>query len=205
MPDLVAALRGLLPPAAGVGRADTRADHPLMPGETLPGATPGRLREFAAGRAAFRAALSDAGLPAMALPMAPDRSPVWPPGLALSISHDGACALAAVLPGARGLGIDLEPDMPLPPDLAALVLTASEQARGSVARVAFAAKEAAYKALFPTTRRVIGFDAMEIDIDGPNLCARLAADCPPFAAGHALRGGLAQAEGRILAAFVLPG
>lgn len=201
MPDLRAALRGLLPPGAGVGQADARADHALWPGEGLPGATPARLREFASGRAAFRMACADAGLPGVALPMAADRSPVWPPGIALSITHDGADALAAVLAGARGVGIDLEPDAPLPADVATEVLTPADMAE---ARLVFSAKEAAYKALFPVMRQVVGFDAMAIAADGGILTARLLLPCGPFPAGFRLTGRMARTNGRILTAFVLP-
>jgi 4'-phosphopantetheinyl transferase EntD len=200
MPDLLAALRRALPPGAGVGQADARADHPLWPGEGVAGATPARLREFAAGRAAFRVACADAGLPGVALPMAADRSPVWPPGLALSITHDGADALAAVLTGARGVGIDLEPDTPLPADVAEVALTPADTAES---RLVFSAKEAAYKALFPVMRQVIGFDAMAIAVQGPALTARLLHACGPFPAGFTLTGGYARSEGRIVTAFVL--
>lgn len=200
MPDLLATLRRLLPPGAGVAWADTRAEHPLWPGEGVAGATPARLREFAAGRRAFRAALADAGLPAMALPMAADRSPVWPPGIALSITHDGAECLAAVLAGARGLGIDLEPDAPLPPEVVAEVLTPADAVE---ARLAFSAKEAAYKALFPVMRQVIGFDAMAIGVAGDALTARLLHPCGPFPAGFVLHGRHARAGGRIVTGFVL--
>lgn len=200
MPDLLAALRRVLPPGAGVGQADARADHPLWPGEGVAGATPARLREFAAGRAAFRAACADAGLAPVALPMAADRSPVWPPGMALSITHDGAIALAAVLAGVRGLGIDLEPDTSLPPDVAAEVLTAADTAEG---RLVFSAKEAAYKALFPAIRQVIGFDAMAIAAQGDALTARLLHPCGPFPAGFTLPGRALRADGRIVTGFVL--
>ncbi|MFN4156890.1 MAG: 4'-phosphopantetheinyl transferase [Gemmobacter sp.] len=202
MPDLCAALRGLLPPGAGVAQTDPCADHPLWPGEHLPGATPARLREFAAGRAAFRAALADAGLPPMALPITADRSPAWPSGLALSITHTAGTCLAAVLPGARGLGIDLEPDEDLPSDLIPLILTAQEPADPRTARLIFSAKEAAYKAIYPLTRRVIGFDAMRV-IPGDTLIATLLATCPPFSAGHVLTGRSHQGGGSILTAFAV--
>src|SRR5690606_967724 len=41
-------------------------------------AVPRRQREFAAGRTAARAAMSQLGWPPSAVPSAPDRSPIWP-------------------------------------------------------------------------------------------------------------------------------
>lgn len=204
LPELAAALRALLPGRAGVAQTDARLPHAPWAGEALRGATPARLREFAAGRAAFRAALAEAGLPPCALPMAPDRSPVWPPGLAASISHDAGACLAAVLPGAAGLGIDIEPDGDLPTDLRDSILTDAEShATPREARLIFSAKEAAYKAIYPQIRRVIGFDAMRIVQDGNRLTATLALACPPFAAGHTFHGHVAWAEGRIVTVFIL--
>lgn len=203
--EATAALRALLPSGAGVGAVEVGTAPPPWPGEALPGAAPRRLAEFAAGRAAARAALADAGLPAVAIPLGPDRSPAFPPGLAGSIAHTARLALAAVLPGAPGLGIDAEPDTPLPPDLAAEVLTPAEAAlHGDDALALFVAKEAAFKAQFARSAALFGFEVLEVALEGPRFAARFTRPVPPFARGAALHGRLARAAGHVMAAVVLP-
>src|SRR4051812_2128234 len=49
-----------------------------------------RKREFALGRMCAHRALSALGVPACGLPMAADRSPVWPSGIVGSITHSGS-------------------------------------------------------------------------------------------------------------------
>ena len=82
----IAAMQGeLLPPEAQA------IDH----------AVPKRRREFTAGRTAARRACARLGVWAGALPVAADRTPVWPEGVVGSISHsDLSCA---VLAGRRGI------------------------------------------------------------------------------------------------------
>lgn len=162
---VAAALRGLLP-RAGVGLADPRTDHPLWPGEVIE-AVPARRREFAAGRAAARMAMAAAGLAPVAIPQNPDRSPAFPAGIAASIAHTATLALAAVHPGLRALGIDLEPDAPLDPALQADVLRDDDPDLPPLAR--FVLREAAYKAQYPLTRRLFGFHDLRLRTDGDRL------------------------------------
>ncbi|MFT4263930.1 MAG: 4'-phosphopantetheinyl transferase superfamily protein, partial [Nocardioides sp.] len=67
----------------------------------------------------------------------------------------------------RALGLDLEPDLPLPPDAAAVALTDRE--RGGVdpadGRLVFAAKECVHKAIHPLTGIWLEFDEVEIALD----------------------------------------
>jgi len=162
----------------GFGAAQIGGDHAFWPGEApfVARATPARQAEFAAGRAAARQALRAVGLVPFAIPMRADRAPVWPAGIVGSITHhDGQClAVATRRRIAAGLGLDLEPLDPLAPDLAFEITTAAERTwlsgqpedlRGVLARVVFSAKEASYKALYPQTGEVVGFDAMEIRPD----------------------------------------
>jgi 4'-phosphopantetheinyl transferase EntD len=209
---LALALRAILPAGAGVGaaRAGDPALPPPWPGEDAgEGAVPARRAEFAAGRAAARAALAAAGLPPAAIPRRPDRAPAFPPGLAGSVTHAGGVALAAVLPGAGGLGIDLEPAGPLPPGVATLILSPAESLAlppGPLAPLAaFAAKEALYKAQYALSGQLFGFDGADLRL-APDLTAFTArltlpvAGIPPDAV---LSGRLAQAGGFMLAALVL--
>jgi 4'-phosphopantetheinyl transferase EntD len=135
-----------------------------------------RHREFAAGRRAARAAMVELGQRGVAIPMGPDRAPVWPEGLVGSISHTDTHCLAAVARSGnvRSLGLDLETDLPLQQDLWPEICTSDEMAwlatqptptRGHLARLIFSAKEAVYKAQYPLTGQLLEFDAFEIIFD----------------------------------------
>jgi 4'-phosphopantetheinyl transferase EntD len=127
-----------------------------------------RRREFAAGRACARQALAALGAPPQALPVGPARAPIWPAGFIGSISHcDGVCcAVAARTAAMAGLGLDVEDAGPLPEGSARIVLRAEEaRAQESLAatpgldwaKLAFSAKEAAYKACQPLLGGRLGF------------------------------------------------
>lgn len=134
-----------------------------------------RRAEFTAGRTAARLAMQRLGLPLQAIPAAPDRSPVWPAGLTGSISHTGGlCAAVLSQDATHPLGLDIEDPAALDPDLWPLVLTPKElttldllppDQRGSTAKRIFGIKEAAYKAQFPLTGAVIGFQALEVGLE----------------------------------------
>jgi 4'-phosphopantetheinyl transferase EntD len=213
MPDLqalVAAARALLPPGTAVAAADPRILHPLRPGETLPGAVPRRLAEFSAGRAAARLALERLGLPGHAVPQGPDRAPIWPAGLTGTITHSATACLAAARRGPGGLGLDLEPDEDLPADLWDEVLSTEERRwaetqnqPGRAARLVFSAKEAAFKAQYPLTRQVFGFDMLAVAIAGGGFTARIRHGLGHFAAGDVVSGHHTCAEGHILTACAL--
>ncbi|MGQ0565319.1 MAG: 4'-phosphopantetheinyl transferase family protein [Gemmobacter sp.] len=204
MPDLAAlaaALRGLLPVGAAVVATDPRAAHALLPGEAI-AAVPRRLREYAAGRTALRGAMAMLGLAQVAIPMNPDRSPALPQGLAASITHTDSVCLAAAMTGPLGLGIDLEPDRPLPPEAMADILTPAEHGTPEPL-VVFAAKEALYKAQYPVSRALFGFDAVAITLGPGAFIATFLHDVPGFPAGTRLPGRWCRVQGHILAALVL--
>ncbi len=203
----------------GVGCARAGAAHDLWPEErqAMARATPDRRAEFAGGRAAARAALRGIGLLPFAIPMAADRAPVWPRGVAGSITHhDGAClAIAARDQRLGGLGLDLEARADLPGDLWPEILTGAEGdwlaaqapgSRGGLVRMIFSAKEATYKALYPVSGRVVGFDAMTIrpDPEAGRFTARLSIGFGPYGAGTVLRGHILQAGPHVLSALAVP-
>lgn len=154
-------LRALLPEGIGMALLPLAAPPPpLWPGEAeaVARAVPARQREFAAGRAAARAALRDAALPEAPLPKGPARAPLWPQGICGSISHTGriAGALAARCAEVPALGLDLEDSVPLDPQIADLVRAPGDDDGGVLppplaAKLIFSAKEAAFKAQFPLT------------------------------------------------------
>lgn len=99
-------------------------------------------------------------------------APVWPAGIAGSLTHHSGVAAAVVGrdssgQGYSGLGIDICPRLE-GDRLRAVVrkcLTAAERERWAgeeAATVAFAAKESIYKAAYPRAQRFIGFDEAEI-------------------------------------------
>ena len=203
----------------GVGHAGADVAHGLWPEEAaaMARATAHRRSEFAAGRAAARAALRGIGLVPFAIPMAVDRAPVWPRGVVGSITHhDGQClAIAARNQRLAGLGLDLETRADLPGDLWAEILSDAEMGwlglrdvgdRGLLARIIFSAKEATYKALYPITGQVVGFDAMTIraDTDTGRFTARLAMRFGNYDRGTVLRGHILQSRTHVVTALALP-
>lgn len=129
-----------------------------------------RRREFVAGRTVARAALSKLGLHGIPLPVDPHGAPLWPNGVTGSIAHAGEMAIAVVSAhhDALALGVDLEPDIPLPDDAAEWVITPSERpllahaAPASANRWLFCAKECVHKALNPLNGAWLEFHEINI-------------------------------------------
>lgn len=212
MTQIRAALEGLLGAAVCVSHAEVTDDAGLTPEEerAITRAIPKRRAEFAAGRRAAREALSRLGHAPCPIAAGADRGPVWPAGVAGSITHDAGLALAAVARAehVRGLGIDLAPAEEFPEGLRRAVLfsEAERALDGLAARAAFSAKEALYKALAPEAGFVFGFEAAEvgIDLDAGRFEARLTRGIGAFAEGARFGGGLALCEGRLVAGLVVP-
>ena len=215
MPEAATAtLLPWLPPGTGVGSADPRASYPLLPGEDLPRATPARKVEFAAGRHAARMALRAIGLPAVAIPHGADRAPIWPDGVIGSITHTTTACLAVALRigPVRGIGIDLEPAAPLDQGLWGTILLPQEQDallhlpqpdRGLAALRIFCAKEAVFKAQYPLTRALVGFEVVQVRVSGDHFSGTFQTAIPPLAKGDSVQGHFVQTDGHILALALL--
>lgn len=185
--DIRAALREMLGPGVGLGITDPRdPEQGLFPQEvsTIARAVPKRRREFAAGRRAARAAMAELGLPPEPILRGKQREPLWPEGIAGSIAHCDTLCIAAVSRAHRSLGLDIEPATPLAADLEDVVCTPAERAwldtqpaatRGLHAKQIFSAKEAVYKAQYPLTGRMIGFEEVDITFAGAEFSASTAA------------------------------
>jgi 4'-phosphopantetheinyl transferase EntD len=215
MPDgfggLVASIRAAVPRGIAVAVENPAAGtFGLLPGEALDRAVPKRLAEFAAGRRAARAAMAMLGLPALAIPHGPDRAPEWPKGVQGSISHtEGLClAMAGQSGDWLGLGLDLEPDIGLDPALWQDILRSEERAaiqtlpdtmQGQAALAVFVAKEAVYKAQYPTSRTVFDFQVLKVDLDRDHFVARFTIDVPGFAQGTTVPGQFCRGGGTIAA------
>lgn len=210
------AAQSLFPPGAEVATCLIGTAPPPLPLEAaaVALAVPSRQAEFAAGRAAARAALTALGLPQIAIPVTESRAPLWPPGIAGSISHADGIAMAVLAPKRQctAIGLDIEPDGPFPDDLLDSV-TLPEERRWlalqpdpkRAARLIFTAKEAAYKCQFPVSRSLIGFEALQILVlPGNRLEARFTRDVPPFAKGARLKGRYAHGAGLVMSGFTQP-
>lgn len=178
-----------------------------------------RQREFASGRRCARALLAELGHPAVAIPRNADRTPAWPEGVVGSISHCDDLCVVAVAPRSAlaGLGVDVEPDAPLesplwrkictPGELAGVVAASPPGARGQTVRLLFSAKEAFYKSVYPSLREVLGFQAVEIQVDwatGRFSCGIDASLRARLPAGRAPEGRFLHRDGWIFTGATLP-
>jgi enterobactin synthetase component D / holo-[acyl-carrier protein] synthase len=137
-------------------------------------AVPARRREYAAVRSCARACLGRLGYPRVPILPGPGGAPTWPAGVQGSMTHCTGYAAAAVGPDERihAIGIDAEPDAPLPDDVLDLVATPAEQVRLACTepapdsphwdRLLFSAKEALYKAWFPLVGEWLDHQEAEI-------------------------------------------
>jgi 4'-phosphopantetheinyl transferase EntD len=128
-------------------------------------------RQSGAARLVARELLAGFGILEAELPRSRSGAPVWPAGIVGSLSHDGEIAVAAVARAQiyAGIGIDVEPSLPLPPELVEMVATPAERRRYSPecvnSRVLFAAKEAIYKAQYPLDQAFLEFHDIEVDLE----------------------------------------
>ncbi|MFC4148470.1 4'-phosphopantetheinyl transferase [Micromonospora mangrovi] len=201
-------MRDLLPAAVTVAVAGPDDWH----GELLPAelaclserAVESRRRDFTAGRVCARRALVGLGLPADAVPSAPDRSPVWPTDVVGTITHTHGYCAAAVARRAeiRSVGMDAERHKELDPGVRRLICLPEEEAGfrrlpGGVSwpAVVFSAKETVYKIWHPIVGTWLDFhDAhVELDPDAGTFTARISparvdaapvADPPPLVTGR---------------------
>jgi 4'-phosphopantetheinyl transferase EntD len=170
----------ILPPEVAAAEAfDDAAPAVLFPAEeaAIARAVPKRRSEFATGRACARAALAKLGLPPSPILPGPRGAPQWPAGVAGSITHCAGYRASAVarLTDVAGIGLDAEPNAPLPGGVLERIAVAQERAwlpelaaavpGVSWDRLLFCAKESVYKAWFPLTRRWLGFEQAAITVD----------------------------------------
>jgi 4'-phosphopantetheinyl transferase EntD len=173
-------LAELLPPAVvAVEAYDDAAPVELFPEEhaIVARAVDKRRREFTTVRGCARQALARLGYePAPILP-GQRGAPRWPAGIVGTMTHcEGyrACALALDR-DVRTLGVDAEPNAPLPEGVLDAIALTEElamlhdlDARTPGVhwdRLLFSAKEAVYKAWFPLTAKWLDFSEARIAID----------------------------------------
>ena len=216
-------LAEILPPE--VMAAEAFGDLPdavLFPAEeaVIARAVDKRRREFTTARACARAALARLGLPPAAILPGAAGAPQWPPGVVGSMTHCAGYRGSAVA-WARdvlALGLDAEPDAPLPEGVLGTVAVAEERAalralaQAAPApcwdRLLFSAKESVYKAWFPLTGRWLGFEDAVITFDaaGGTFAARLLVPGPRLD-GRLLTGFTGRwlaRDGLVLTAIAVP-
>lgn len=175
-------IESLLPPAVrcaesfGAVTADPQAV--LFPEElaVVAKAVDKRRGEFAEVRVAARRALAELGRPAAPILPGERGAPGWPSGVVGSMTHCDGYRAAVVARESElvSLGVDAEPDLPLPDGVFAMISLPEE--RGTVAglagpqpavnweRLLFCAKEAVYKTWFPLTRAWLDFGEASVDL-----------------------------------------
>jgi len=172
--SLFAAMADMAPPGIRLGCRTIRQgdEHLLLPDEQQAVTTrdlSGR-RASGAARHLARGLLAGLGYPATAIGRERSGQPVWPRGIVGSLAHDDTMAVVAVASSsvAPSLGIDVEPSLPLPDDALSIVITADDDV-GAVGhalagRIAFAAKEAIYKATHPLDGIILNHDDIAINL-----------------------------------------
>jgi 4'-phosphopantetheinyl transferase EntD len=136
-----------------------------------------RRREFTTVRSCARAALAKLGLPPAPIPRGTGGAPVWPADVVGSMTHCQGYRAAVVAPARAicSVGVDAEPDEPLPPDVLDTVADEDERARVSALQATrpeiswdtllFSAKESVFKAWYPLNRCWLDFDQITIAVE----------------------------------------
>jgi len=135
----------------------------------IEGAAQGRVDDFVAGRWCAHRALEALGERPVAIGVGERRQPLWPKTVVGAITHTKglAAAVVAYRHDLASVGIDVEPDLPLPPKVDHRIIRPEEMDQLTKApgnglanpdRVIFSAKESIYKAWYPLAQRWLGFE-----------------------------------------------
>lgn len=145
--------------------------------QLVSGAVDRRRAEFATVRHCARLALAELGRPPAPILSGTRGAPQWPAGVVGSMTHCDGYRAAVLAEQARAvsIGVDAEPDGPLPDGVLRLVARPEELGRlDELAagqpdrhwdRLLFTMKESVYKAWFPLTGRWLDFQQASIRID----------------------------------------
>jgi 4'-phosphopantetheinyl transferase EntD len=172
-----------------------------------------RRLEFARGRNCARAALRRLGVPDAPLLSGSQREPLWPAAVVGSITHTEGLCVAAVALRSRyaGVGIDVELDAPLLPQLAERVASEAEMSSLTsmpnllAARLVFSAKEAFYKCQFYRTRQFLDFFDVSIELGSQGeFSVELGVDAPPLTRGERFQGRWRRRGGFVFTAVCTP-
>ncbi|WHT21621.1 4'-phosphopantetheinyl transferase superfamily protein [Crossiella sp. CA-258035] len=191
----------LPPPVVTVETSADRSTVDLFPAELalVAKSVPKRQAEFSTARWCARQALGFLGVePA---PILPDErgAPQWPAGFVGSITHCNRYRAAAVAmdTDVLSLGIDAEPNEPLPDGVLEAVSLPEERAMlhalgadSSVCwdRLLFSAKESVYKAWYPPARKMLSFEEARLAISADGSFTATLLVPGPTVAGKPLTG-----------------
>ncbi|MFC9295697.1 4'-phosphopantetheinyl transferase [Streptomyces sp. NPDC057011] len=163
-------------------------------------AVPSRRREFTTVRHCASLALGELGVPYVPLVPGERGAPSWPAGVVGSMTHCRGyrAAVVARRGDALALGVDAEPDEPLPRGMLESVSLPRERERLHALRalradlcwdrLLFSAKEAVYKAWFPLTGRLLDFHEADVLFDPVRYGFRATLLVPgPLVGGRELR------------------
>ena len=179
-------------------------------------ASPLRAAEFRLGRRAAHLALEEIGCEPQPILRGLQREPIWPQGVAGSITHAGSHALAAAafLSDVGGIGIDLEDRGRFFPALETEIagedeLSALGRMEGSAKEDAtielFSAKESIYKAHYPRIGHYFGFDAARIEFGPDHLVGYFTKPLDPhYPIDRPMEIGRLWIDDRVLTWLVLP-
>ncbi|MEY4576093.1 MAG: hypothetical protein RL701_796 [Pseudomonadota bacterium] len=191
-------------------------DDQLFPEERehLAKAVVKRRSEFGTARVCARRALGRLGIAPVPLVPAPDRAPRWPAAIVGSIAHTrNYCAVVvARSEHIQAVGLDVEQDKLLTPELIAMICTEREREQLGPnserdAIVYFSAKEAFYKCQYPLTKTFLDFRDVELDVDfarGLFQARVVKPDVPQPAGLSQLQGAFLRLRGLVLSGLVLP-
>jgi len=127
----------------------------------------------ATGRECARRALEALGADQVPIGKGPRGEPLWPAGIAGSITHCPGYTAAAVAwaEDVKGLGIDAEVLTPLAPAVVEVVCTPAERrmlralADEQWPLVVFSAKESVFKAWYPLTGQWLEYGDVQVSLD----------------------------------------
>ncbi len=168
----------ILPGIAAAETFETVLDEPLYPQEeaAIAKAVAKRRNEFRTVRACARLALRELGIDRPALVPGTAGAPSWPEGIVGSMTHcDGyrAAAVATTIQ-ATSIGIDAEPNLPLPEGVLGSIAAANDldqldrlaHTTPAIAwdRLLFCAKESVYKAWYPLMSQWLGFEQARVEL-----------------------------------------
>lgn len=136
------------------------------------------MADFSTGRYCALKALEQLGIKEVTIPIGEDREPIWPEGIAGSISHCDSLTGAIVAKSSDhiSLGLDIEEIGRVTPDLWDLVFTENEKNYLSGLSVdeilvqstaIFSIKEAFYKFQHPLTKTFLDF--LDVEVALPDL------------------------------------
>lgn len=216
----------ILPPSVTYAESfDDVTDEVLFPEEAavVEHAVDKRRREFTTGRICARRALRDLGRPAAPLLPGVHGEPRWPEGIVGSITHCQGYrgVVVSEVAHAVSIGIDAEPNEPLPGSLLKSISQPEERSDVDMLtrafsevcwdRLLFCAKEAVYKTWFTLTSSWLGFDGALVRLQPREWTGTFSAHLlvpGPVAGGEkieAFSGRWVLSRGVLLTAIVVPG